>query len=106
MPRPPNVPRAICDTTVSVSLGMMPYACASSVMPMNMVIAVTAMVTSVDAAFRLSGGRNAVRDRFDAGHRGAAVRERGEEGKGRQDRHAACSEWDRSSGRSDRFDGS
>src|SRR5258706_6775929 len=35
------------------------YACASSVMPMNIVIASTAIVTSVDAAFLLSGGRNA-----------------------------------------------
>ena len=37
----------------------MPYACASSVIPMNIVIASAAIATRVDAAFRLSGGRNA-----------------------------------------------
>ena len=57
--RSPKVFLAICDTTVSVSLGTMPYACASSVIPMNIAMDRTAIVTSVDAAFRLSGGRNA-----------------------------------------------
>src|SRR5262249_53074882 len=57
--RPANVARAICDTTVSVSFGTMPYACDSSVMPTNIVIDITAIMTSVAAAFLLSGGLNA-----------------------------------------------
>src|SRR6185436_3191912 len=46
-------------TTVSTSLGTISYACASSVIPMNIVIARTAIATSVAAALRLSGGLNA-----------------------------------------------
>ena len=38
---------------------MTPYACASTVMPMNIDMAITAIVTSVAAAFFASGGRNA-----------------------------------------------
>ena len=37
----------------------MAYACASSVIPTNMVMDITAIATSVCAAFLLSGGRNA-----------------------------------------------
>ena len=64
-----------------LSLGMMPYACASSVMPMNMVIDSTAIVDQRRCgvpALRRTERRHAVRDRFDAGHRRAAV------GEGRQ----------------------
>jgi len=45
--------------TVSVSLGWMRYACASTVMPMNIVIAMTAIMAIVADAFFASGGLNA-----------------------------------------------
>ena len=55
-------------------------------MPMNIAIASTAIVTSVAAAFFASGGEggHAVGNRFDAGHRGAAVSKRGQQQKRRQ----------------------
>src|SRR5215475_3303974 len=56
---PPNIARPSCDTPDSDALGMTWYACASTVMPMNIVIARAAMVTSVADAFFDSGGRNA-----------------------------------------------
>src|SRR5205823_7705488 len=51
--------RASCDTPDSELVGMTWYAWARNVMPRNIVMASTAIVTSVAAAFFDSGGRNA-----------------------------------------------
>ena len=48
-----------CDTPDSAAVGTTPYACASTVMPTNMQIAITAIATSVADAFFASGGRKA-----------------------------------------------
>src|SRR5262252_5752182 len=56
---PPKIARPSCETPDSDALGMTPYACASTVMPTNIVMASTAIATSVADAFFDSGGRNA-----------------------------------------------
>src|SRR5215831_18115737 len=55
----PKIARPSCETPDSDALGATPYACASTVMRMNIVIASTAIATSVADAFFDSGGRNA-----------------------------------------------
>ena len=57
-------------------------ASASAVIPANIVIESPPMITSVEAALRLFGcsnAGNAVRDRLDAGQRGAAGGERAQD---------------------------
>ncbi len=51
--------RASCDSTVSLSLGLIWSWVARNVMPENMLIAVTAIIASVARALSASGGLNA-----------------------------------------------
>src|SRR5436853_346471 len=55
----PNTARPNWETPDSTSLGITRYACARTLMPRNIAIASTAIVTSVPAAFFDSGALNA-----------------------------------------------
>src|SRR6185295_15935817 len=55
----PKIARPSCDTPDSAAVGTTPYACARTVMPTIITIAITAIATSVADAFFASGGRKA-----------------------------------------------